>query len=1496
MQTSSFVVKKQSGSHKIAGRLMLAALLALILFPLSAFAQCTTSWNGGTGSWDVGGNWTSGIPTSSSNACISVANSAVTINASDATNNLTLGLGTDSLNISNSNVLSITSGGNISNAGNISMTSVGNATELNIGGNTTLSGAGTLTMSNSSQNYILGGGTLTNQSTIQGAGNIGNGNLTLINSGTIDANQSTALAINTNGGTTNTGTMEATAGGTLQFNTYPVTNTNGTILASGAGSVVNLNTGSITNGTLTTTSGGVIDDINNFTLNTVTISTGSTLNVLNSEFLTLGAGTVTNNGSINLQSIGNATELIMAGTTTLAGTGTVTMSNSGGNFIFGGGTFTNKETIQGSGTIGNGNLTLVNNGIIDANNSGTNAVALTINPSGNTTNTGTMEATAGGTLIFVTDSVANTGGLIAATGTGSVVNLETGSITGGTLTSSGGGVFNDTNNFTLNSVTLSTGSTLNVQNNEFLTLGAGTFTNNGSVNLQSIGNATELIITGNTTLAGTGTVTLATSSNPTNFILGGGTLTNQQTIQGAGTIGNGALTLINAGTINANSSGNTLTINPNGGTTNTGTMEATAGGTMLFVSDGVTNTGGLIEATGTGSVVNLQTGSITGGTLTSSGGGVFNDTNNFTLNSLTISSGSTLNVLNNVFLTLGAGTFTNNGSINLQSIGNATELIIAGNTTLAGTGTVTLATSSNPTNFILGGGTLTNNETIQGAGTIGDGQLTLINAGTINANSAGQTLLINANGGTTNSKIMEATAGGTMEFQSYAVTNTSAGIIEAIGAGSIVNLNTGSITGGTLTSSGGGLFEDTNNFTLTGLTISTGSTVNVLNNNDLTLGTGTITNKGTINLESVGNATELIINTAVTLTGPGKVVMSASADNFILGFGTLTNQGTIEGEGNIGDGQTNLVNTGSILANETGTHAPSTLLIDTGTNGFTNSSGTKNGILNVSAKNTLIIEGGPFNNFSAGTLTGGSYIVAGTLEFAAGTGLVTNDAAITLSSATAAILNTSNSNSNALTTFADNGTKGSFTVNGFTFTDANVFTNSGILAVGGGGKFNASTQLTNFNSSTSTLTGGTYNLTATGQLQFNNQGDSFDIVTNAAHITLSGVDTTKAPIIDQSGANALAGFITNASAGSFTLSADRQFTTGGNLTNAGIVTVSKSTGTGTTALLVNGAYTQTGGTTTVDGKLSTTSEINVSGGFIYGNAAGITNGTQGTLVGNLDLTGGTLNPGDGIKKIGDLNITGTYNESGAGILNIDLDGLIANTKFDVLNVSGTATLGGTLNVDAITGFTPTNGETFDILNAGSISGTFSTVDCAFSNGDSCTVTYNPTDVIVTITGTAAASPASKGTVTASPAKRVTREIGSVASASNHHEPLAILSLATCSAARMLVSISCGERAAATLSHGSEQHTVASAGSGLGTVHNNVMAASTGSAAGGAHNNVMPASSRPAAGGVHNNVMVATRSISSARGGDQPTVSTSAMARLYVCAYLPSTLAHNMGCN
>jgi hypothetical protein len=528
---------------------------------------------------------------------------------------------------------------------------------------------------------------------------------------------------------------------------------------------------------------------------------------------------------------------------------------------------------------------------------------------------------------------------------------------------------------------------------------------------------------------------------------------------------------------------------------------------------------------------------------------------------------------------------------------------------------------------------------------------------------------------------------------------------------------------------------------------------------------------------------------------------------------------------------------------------------------------TNDGILTVGSGGTLDFSTGLTNfNSSTDTLAVGTYNVTGTLEFP-GADIVINNAIITLTGTTPKILNSTTSTS-ALTGFDDN--KGTFTVNGGTFTDANSFTNTGTLAAGAKGLFNASGGLTNFNNTNGTLTGGSYTLTTTGQIQFNNEGFANDIVTNDAKITLAGVDTTVSPFIDQNGANALANFATNAASGSLLLTTDRVFTNTGSLTNAGIVNVEISSGTGKTELIIGGpgVYTQTGGTTTVDGVLSASGGINIQGGFLYGNAL-TTTGTEGTLIGPVSLTGGTLNPGNAVKLLGTIDITGSYSESGTGVLNIDLDGTVAGTKYDVLNVSGSAALGGTIDFVLNSAFKPVVGDTWDVLNYASATGSFTTVELPTApTGDHYSFTCGTTDCVLSLlSGPGPASqPAAKGTVSGSPAKAVSRGSLTGASANNTHEPTAILSRATCFAARMIGS-ACGDKASvATASHAGDMHEVASAHTELNSAHNNVM--------------------------------VATRSISSGRGGAsrETSASASAMARLYVCAYLPSTVGHTMGCN
>jgi hypothetical protein len=74
-----------------------------------------------------------------------------------------------------------------------------------------------------------------------------------------------------------------------------------------------------------------------------------------------------------------------------------------------------------------------------------------------------------------------------------------------------------------------------------------------------------------------------------------------------------------------------------------------------------------------------------------------------------------------------------------------------------------------------------------------------------------------------------------------------------------------------------------------------------------------------------------------------------------------------------------------------------------------------------------------------------------------------------------------------------------------------------------------------------------------------------------------------------------------------------------------------------------------------------------------------------------------------------LNITGTYSQASAGALQIELSGTSHGFGYDTLVATNQATLGGTLQVSLINSFLPALGNSFDILDASSITGTFATL-------------------------------------------------------------------------------------------------------------------------------------------------------------------------------------------
>jgi hypothetical protein len=226
---------------------------------------------------------------------------------------------------------------------------------------------------------------------------------------------------------------------------------------------------------------------------------------------------------------------------------------------------------------------------------------------------------------------------------------------------------------------------------------------------------------------------------------------------------------------------------------------------------------------------------------------------------------------------------------------------------------------------------------------------------------------------------------------------------------------------------------------------------------------------------------------------------------------------------------------------------------------------------------------------------------------------------------------------------------------------------------------------------------------------------------------------------------------------------------------------------------------------------------------------------------------------------------GTYTQGSGGTLTINLDGTTAGTNYYALNISGAATLGGTL--DLSTGFRPVVGDTWDILNYTSETGSFATVDLPTApTGDHYVFSCGAKECTLTLDSGPGAPPSgAQGTVSGSPAKRVPRALVAGAPSAGTQRPVAILSRATCFGARLPASASCGAEVNARGASGGDAHALASGSTG---------------------------------GEVHNNIMVATRSIGLERSEAPPESSASStqMARLYVCAYLPVSVAHSMGCN
>lgn len=229
-----------------------------------------------------------------------------------------------------------------------------------------------------------------------------------------------------------------------------------------------------------------------------------------------------------------------------------------------------------------------------------------------------------------------------------------------------------------------------------------------------------------------------------------------------------------------------------------------------------------------------------------------------------------------------------------------------------------------------------------------------------------------------------------------------------------------------------------------------------------------------------------------------------------------------------------------------------------------------------------------------------------------------------------------------------------------------------------------------------------------GTTAVNNAGNfSAALLVNDANSNFSVSDAGTATTLSVNNA----GTLTVWSGGAF------RVTNGGAYTQtAGKTTVS----TGGSLVMPNDAsvYDQIGGATDVDGTLMVPT-VNINGGTLSG---------TGTIQGNVTIgANGILSPGDApgtIHIAGPLTLDGTLAEA--------IDSI---SSFDVTDIAGGLTLGSNSVLDIMlgSGFDPTVGTSFTIMDVGSLNGTFGSIlNDSFNNGaEDWTVAYNSNDIVLT---------------------------------------------------------------------------------------------------------------------------------------------------------------------
>ena len=656
----------------------------------------------------------------------------------------------------------------------------------------------------------------------------------------------------------------------------------------------------------------------------------------------------------------------------LGGGGEIVTTNTQANRIYGIGGATklvvpSDHEIRGAMQFGVNQMLLDNDGLIQAE--GSAGVFMDLS-AGTNTNTGLIRTAPESFLTLNGLALTNDRGVVAA-GPGATLNLQSVTLIGGTLLdedgSAGPGTVRNQSSTTLQDVALS-GDYLNP--NGTSTFLVGSVQNPDRIRLESVGNQTDLRIdTSPFSLDGGGEVVCTnTQANRIYGVTGDTRLVVpfDHEIHGAMQLGVNQLLLSNEGLIQAEGSAGIFLDLSGGENLNVGLIRAAPDSFLTLNGFTLLNFGGVLAA-GPDSTVNLQSFTLIGGTLraedTGDAPGVVRNQSATTLEDVTLD-GDYLNP--NGTTTFLLGTIQNPDHILMQSVGNQTDLRFDSSPiTLEGGGEIVCSNTQANRIYGVSGATrliVPSDHTIRGSMQLGVNQMLLTNEGLIQAEGSAGVFLDLASGDNTNAGVIRADEGSSLTINGTTIANDGGTV--AAGPGTSVFLQTSTIVGGNLTDEDGvagpGVVRNQSSTTLEDVTID-GDYLNP--NGATTFLVGGLQTNGRFRVESVGNQTDVRIETSPFVLSGSEMAFSNTLANRLYGVNgsvQLVNGAghVLHGSFQLGVNQTQILNQGTIVAD-----ASAGINIDpTSTGiGFANE-----GTLSVTGGNLSILAG-PFLN--AGTVT-----------------------------------------------------------------------------------------------------------------------------------------------------------------------------------------------------------------------------------------------------------------------------------------------------------------------------------------------------------------------------------------------------------------------------------------------------------------------------------------------------------------------------------------------